>query len=98
MSTAQQVPGVLNRYFGEVPAVSILRIEYGKLSAFKRVRWERASNGEGKRAPRFAFADQPEYPHLYAHLEGENIESFKEIEKGPGNWDASLKSIADWLK
>lgn len=51
MSTAQQVPGVLNRYFGDVPAVSILRIENGKLSAFKRVRWERASNGEGKLEP-----------------------------------------------
>lgn len=48
MSTAQQVPGVLNRYFGDVPAVSILRIENGKLSAFKRVRWEKASNGEGE--------------------------------------------------
>lgn len=48
MSTAQQVPGVLNRFFANVPAVSILRIEYGKLSAFKRVRWDRASNGEGE--------------------------------------------------
>jgi len=48
MSTAQQVPGVLKRFFGDVDAVAIFRIEYGKLSAFKRVRWETASDGQGE--------------------------------------------------
>lgn len=48
MSTAEQVPGVLNRYFGDVPSVSILRIDYGRLSAFKRVTWDQASNGESE--------------------------------------------------
>lgn len=46
MSTAQQIPGVLKRFYADVDSVSILRLEYGKLSAFKRVRWETASNGE----------------------------------------------------
>jgi len=39
---------------------------------------------------------QTAYPHLYAHLEGENTESFKELERGQG-WDEALQSIANWL-
>jgi uncharacterized protein (DUF952 family) len=48
MSTAKQVPGVLKRVFADVDSVAILRLEYGKLSAFKRVTWDNASNGEGE--------------------------------------------------
>jgi hypothetical protein len=36
------------------------------------------------------------YPHLRAHLEGENVESFKELERGQ-DWDSALQSISGWL-
>lgn len=52
LSTAAQVPGVLSRYFGDVPAVAIIRLDYGRLSAFKRVVWEKASDGQGGRYTR----------------------------------------------
>lgn len=48
MSTVQQVSGVLNRFFADVDSVAILKIDYGRLSAFKRVRWEQTSSGECK--------------------------------------------------
>lgn len=48
MSTKQQVPGVLKRFFADVPSVAILRIDYGRLSAFKRVSWDQTSSGEGE--------------------------------------------------
>lgn len=46
LSTAQQVPGTLERFFAGAEQVAILRIEYARLSAWKRVRWEQAGNGE----------------------------------------------------
>ena len=39
-STAQQVPKTLDRFFADVPSVTVLRCELGRLSAFKRVEWE----------------------------------------------------------
>ena len=42
LSTAKQVPGTLNRFFADVPAVTLLRIEHERLAGFKRVRWEEA--------------------------------------------------------
>ena len=42
-----------------------------------------------------------EYPHLYAHLEGENVDSFKDVFKSQSEkgWGASLSQteIKDWL-
>jgi len=39
---------------------------------------------------------------LFAHLEGENIDSFKEVHKGDGEkgWDEALAKaeIKDWLQ
>ncbi|TXT10667.1 hypothetical protein VHUM_02172 [Vanrija humicola] len=83
LSTAQQVPGTLKRFFADAEQVAILRLEYARLSAWKRVRWEQAGNGDS-------------YPHLYALLEGQDIDSFKEIEQG-GDWDKALASISNWL-
>lgn len=48
MSTAQQVPGVLKRFFADTPAVAILRLEYARLSAFKKVSWDMTSSGESE--------------------------------------------------
>ena len=41
-----------------------------------------------------------EYPHLRAQLEGENVESFKEICRADGGekgWDVVLGQIKEWL-
>lgn len=42
-----------------------------------------------------------EFPHLYAHLNGEDVESFKEIHKSDGEkgWDPALakKEVKSWL-
>lgn len=45
--------------------------------------------------------DDAEYPHLYAQLEGENVESFKElIREGDESWDAVLDraEAEGWLQ
>ncbi|KAK1925710.1 hypothetical protein DB88DRAFT_436789 [Papiliotrema laurentii] len=88
LSTAEQVPGTLDRFFGDVESVTLLRLELDRVAAFKRIRWEESSHG-GK------------YPHLFAHLEGENVESFKDVRKGPGEkgWAEALAKpeIKEWL-
>ena len=42
-----------------------------------------------------------EFPHLHAHLEGENVDSFKELHKGEAEkgWGAAMAKaeIKDWL-
>jgi len=42
------------------------------------------------------------FPHLYAQLEGENVEEHRDLEKKPGetSWDAALERArrAGWLK
>jgi uncharacterized protein (DUF952 family) len=48
MSTAKQVPGVLKRFFDNVPSVAILRMDYARLSSFKRVSWDQTSSGESE--------------------------------------------------
>lgn len=48
MSTAKQVPGVLKRFFDDVPSVAILRMDYARLSSFKRVTWDQTSSGESE--------------------------------------------------
>ncbi|KLT45016.1 hypothetical protein CC85DRAFT_282923 [Cutaneotrichosporon oleaginosum] len=83
MSTAKQVPGVLKRFFDDVPSVAILRMDYARLSSFKRVTWDQTSSGES-------------FPHLHAQIEGENIDSFKEIERNQ-SWDDALQWLGDWL-
>lgn len=46
LSTAQQVPGVLKRFFADVPAVALIKFDYGRLSAWRRIDWVKA-DGEG---------------------------------------------------
>lgn len=45
LSTAEQVPGTLDRFFGDVESVTLLRLELDRVAAFKRIRWEESSHG-----------------------------------------------------
>jgi len=76
----------------------LVKIDYGRLSGFKVVKWEKdggSVNGEGQ-----------EYPHLYRYLEGEYVESSKEIKRAEGEegekggWEKSLRDEeeAGWLE
>ena len=86
MSTAQQLPGTLSRFFAGDSAVQLLKIDYKKLSGFKIVKWEKASNGDV-------------FPHLYAKLEGEYVLDIKLVAKGDG-WDYAMKELQQegWLE
>ncbi|GAA5909885.1 hypothetical protein JCM5296_007430 [Sporobolomyces johnsonii] len=88
-STAPQLRGTLNRFFTDDPEVVLLRCDYARLSAWKVVKWEPASNGEL-------------FPHLYAQLEGENVDSFLELDKreGESTWDEALERARQkgWLQ
>ncbi|GAA6016116.1 hypothetical protein JCM8202_005415 [Rhodotorula sphaerocarpa] len=90
LSTAKQLSGTLNRFFADVPAVTILKCDYGRLSAWKVVKWEGPSDSS------------KQFPHLYAQLEGENVESHKDLVKGEGNasWDDALEAARreGWLQ
>jgi uncharacterized protein (DUF952 family) len=41
-----------------------------------------------------------EFPHLYAHLEGENVESFRDVFREGGDWATALNKaeIKGWLE
>jgi hypothetical protein len=42
------------------------------------------------------------FPHLYAHLEGENVESFKDVHQSPGEkgWAGPMAQLKqdEWLQ
>ena len=80
LSTANQLPNTLNRFFADHDEVVLLRLDYKRLSAFKDVRWEPTSSGEA-------------FPHLYGGggIEGENVDSFKEVKR---NTSLSEKTTA----
>ncbi|KAK4689465.1 hypothetical protein P7C73_g633, partial [Tremellales sp. Uapishka_1] len=84
-STGKQIPGTLNRFFQDVPAVTLLRCETDRLASWKRLSWD---TNEGE-----------EYPHLHAQLEGENIDSFKDVHREGKSWDTVLEGLqkSGWL-
>ncbi|WWC66118.1 uncharacterized protein I206_100018 [Kwoniella pini CBS 10737] len=101
-SAAEQIPTTLNLFFKEDPAVTLLRVEVARISAWKKVGWVLPDQ-----TPRTG-----DMPYLCAHawpvpLEGEYVESFKELfrqsangeKSAQGAWDGSLaeKEIKDWL-
>jgi uncharacterized protein (DUF952 family) len=47
-STAKQLPATLNRFFADAPVVTILKCDYGRLSAWKVVKWEAVEGGESE--------------------------------------------------
>ncbi|GAA6028964.1 hypothetical protein JCM8097_001528 [Rhodosporidiobolus ruineniae] len=96
LSTALQLPRTLNRFFAADPRVVLLKMDYQRLSGWKVVKWEPTGSGEL-------------FPHLYAQLEGENVESFLELAKSDvegeksadeGPWDAALRKAKEegWLE
>ncbi|GAA6005098.1 DUF952 domain-containing protein [Rhodotorula paludigena] len=89
MSTASQLAGTLNRFFKDDPVVVLLKMDAERLSSWKIVKWEPTSSGEL-------------FPHLYAQLEGENVESCKDLVKPEGEkgWDAALERARQegWLQ
>lgn len=91
-----------------MPAVTLLKCDYARLSSWKVVSWE-ASSTDG--ATLLALSNGTElmkfavYPHLYAQLEGENVESSKELVRGgePGkeeDWKTVLQRarVEGWLQ
>ena len=71
-STAKQLPATLNRFFADAPVVTILKCDYGRLSAWKVVKWEAVEGGESEsfaplRGPAFPFEQgsslSPQRPH-----------------------------------
>lgn len=71
--------GTLDRFFPHTPAVTLLRLDLGRVSAWKTIKWEKSGDGV--------------YPHLYAHsLEGENVDSFRDLYKSEGEKDASWEA------
>lgn len=80
MSTATQLPGTLSRFFGSDETVQLLKIDYKRLSSFKIVKWEKASNGDM-------------FPHLFAQLEGEYVRELKVVVKGEGSWEATVETL-----
>jgi hypothetical protein len=40
------------------------------------------------------------FPHVYGQMEGENVESFKEVGRGEKGWGAALEAErrAGWLQ
>ncbi|KAL8278525.1 hypothetical protein RQP46_009017 [Phenoliferia psychrophenolica] len=86
-STPAQLEGTLSRFFSAVPAVTLLKCNLARLSGWKVVKWEQAGSGGV-------------FPHLYATLEGENVESFKELVLADGeSWATVLQRAQDerWL-
>lgn len=113
MSTASQLAGTLNRFFEDDPKVVLLKMDYARLSGFKIVKWEPSGSGEGastapplcllaKRSALTSPGRRAVFPHLYAQLEGENVEDHMDLEKKPGetSWDDALERArrAGWLK
>lgn len=86
MSTASQLPGTLSRFFATDETVQLLKIDYKRMSAFKVVKWDQASNGDS-------------FPHLYARLTGEFVRDLKLAGKGSG-WQDSVAQLKDkgWLE
>lgn len=85
-STKTQLPGTLSRFFGNDEYVQLLKVDYGRMSAFKRVQWDQASNGDY-------------YPHLYGTLTGDLVVDLKLTARGNG-WPEATKALEEerWLE
>ena len=81
LSTSTQLPNTLSRFFASDDTVQLLKIDYKRLSSFKTVKWEKASNGDT-------------FPHLYGQLEGEFVRELKLVAKG-GGWDDTCKALEE---
>ena len=86
MSSKDQLPGTLGYFFDSHESVQILKIDYGKLSTAKTVKWELGDDGNA-------------YPHLYALLSGEFVVEVKVVDKGT-SWSKTADSLEEegWLE
>ncbi|GAA6011283.1 hypothetical protein JCM11491_006783 [Sporobolomyces phaffii] len=92
LSTAPQLDAVLSRFFADADSVVLLKIDYARLAGFKVVKWEQAGS------------NRDEYPHLYRTLEGENVDSVRELARSTTDpdkpWHAGLERLESdaWLE
>ena len=86
LSTSEQLPGTLSRFYGSDDTVQLIKVDYKRLSSFKIVKWEQASSGGV-------------YPHLYAILEGGYVIGLKVVARG-NSWDDTTKDLREkgWLE
>ncbi|EJD01935.1 uncharacterized protein FOMMEDRAFT_20699 [Fomitiporia mediterranea MF3/22] len=92
LSPRNQLPTTLNRFFNSDADKTdqLLKVDYKKLSTWKKVNWERTSSGDV-------------FPHLYADLEGEYVVGLKVIEREneeKGGWEGTLGKLEEegWLE
>ena len=86
MSSKDQLPGTLRCFFNSHETVQILKIDYGKLSTAKTVKWELGDDGHA-------------YPHLYALLSGEFVIEVKTVDKGTSWFETSDTLVKEgWLE
>ena len=85
MSSKDQLPGTLAFFFDSHETVQILKIDYGKLSTAKTVKWELGDDGKA-------------YPHLYTLLSGEFVVEYKVVDKGM-SWSETADALVEegWL-
>ncbi|OXG77148.1 hypothetical protein C345_06079 [Cryptococcus neoformans A2-102-5] len=94
-SAAAQIPTTLSIFFKDIPAVTLFRVEADRIAGWKKVEWVMPDQ-----TPRTG-----DMPYLCAHawpvpLEGEYVESFREIFQQSGkDWDDALaeKDVKCWL-
>ncbi|ODN78060.1 hypothetical protein L202_05140 [Cryptococcus amylolentus CBS 6039] len=94
LSSAAQIPKTLGLFFKEAESVVLLRVETERIGAWKKLEW--VMEDQEKRTG--------DMPYLCAHawpvpLEGEYVESFKEVHRKGGDWDAALAQgdLKSWL-
>ena len=83
-STLRQLPGVLNRFYADVPAVDVLVVDLDRLDhEGAQVLWEDVPG-----------ADDGPYPHVYGVIPTQTVVEVVHLEHSPGErW--SLPHIAD---
>lgn len=94
LSTKAQLHNTLARFYSADAVVQLLKVDYGRMSAFKKVQWDLAGNGEY-------------YPHLYGTLTGEEVVDLKLVanppksgeEKDEDGWAEGVKLLEEqgWL-
>lgn len=86
LSTSAQLAGTLSRFFKGDERVQLLKIDFARLSAWKKVKWDLASNGEV-------------FPHLYAQLTGEFVKEIKVVAQG-GDWEKTVENLKEqrWVE
>ena len=86
LSTRCQLPSTLKRFFASDASVQLLKVDYPRMSTWKIVEWEKASNGDS-------------YAHLYGTLTGEIVTDIKVVSREEG-WESICKKLEEigWLQ